>query len=105
MTDTDSLLYQITTDDVYQDMEDDRHLFDFPHYDKDHPLYDTSNAKTPGLFKDETGGVPIQQFVGLRSKMYSIKYGRVEQTRAKGIVKSVVKKELRHKQYVDCILV
>jgi hypothetical protein len=29
----------------------------------------------------------------------------VEQTRAKGIVKSVVKKELRHKQYVDCILI
>jgi hypothetical protein len=48
--------------------------------------------------------VLIQQFVGLRSKMYSIKYGRVEQKRAKGIVKSVVKKELRHKQYVDCIL-
>jgi hypothetical protein len=54
MTDTDSLRYQ-----MYQDMEDDRHLFDFSNYDKDHPLYDTSNAKTPGLFKDETGGVPI----------------------------------------------
>ena len=105
MTDTDSLLYQITTDDLYRDMEDDKHLFDFSNYDTDHPLYDTSNSKTPGLFKDETGGVPIQQFVGLRSKMYSIKNGRVEQTRAKGIVKSVVKKELRHKQYVDCILV
>jgi hypothetical protein len=105
MTDTDSLLYQITTDDLYQNMENNRHLFDFSNYDKDHPLYDTSNAKTPGLFKDEPGGVSIQQFVGLRSKMYSIKYGRVEQTRAKGIVKSVVKKELRHKQYVDCILI
>ena len=104
MTDTDSLLYLITTEDLYADMEDDRHLFDFSNYEKDHPLYDTSNAKTPGLFKDETGGVPIQQFAGLRSKMYSIKYGRVEQKRAKGIVKSVVKKELRHKQYVDCIL-
>jgi hypothetical protein len=47
-------------------MEYNRHLFDFSNYDKDHPLYDTPNAKTPGLFKDETGGVPIQQFVGLR---------------------------------------
>ena len=104
MTDTDSLLYQIPTDDLYQDMEDDRHLFDFSNYVKDHPLYDTSNANTPGLFKDETEGVPNQQFVSLRSKMYSIKYGRVEQKRANGIVKSVVKKELRHTQYVDCIL-
>jgi hypothetical protein len=34
--------------------EDDKHLFDFSNYDKDHSLYDTSNAKTPGLFKDET---------------------------------------------------
>jgi hypothetical protein len=33
MTDTDSLRYQ-----MYQDMEDDRHLFDFSNYDKDHPL-------------------------------------------------------------------
>ena len=46
MTDTDSLLYQITMDDLYQDMEDNRHLFDFSK--TDHPLYDTSNAKTPG---------------------------------------------------------
>ena len=50
MTDTDSLLYQITTDDLYQDMEDDRHLFDFSNYDRDHLFYDTSNAKAPGLF-------------------------------------------------------
>jgi hypothetical protein len=56
--------------------------------------YSTSNVKTPGLFKDETEGVPIQQFVGLRSKMYWIKYGRMEQKRANGIVKPVVKKEL-----------
>jgi hypothetical protein len=55
--------------------------------------YSTSNAKTPGLL-DETEGVPIQQFVGLRSKMYWIKYGRMEQKRANGIVKPVVKKEL-----------
>ena len=104
MINTDSLLYQITTDDLYRDMEDDKHLFDFSNYDTDHPLYDTSNSKTPGLFKDETGGVPIQQFVGLRSKMYWIKNGRMEQKRANGIVKPVVKKELRHTQYVDCIL-
>ena len=71
------------------------YLFDFSNYDKDHPLYDTSNDKTPGLFKDETGGVPIQQFIGLPSKMYSIKYGCVEQKRAKGIVKSVVIKKQR----------
>jgi hypothetical protein len=39
-----------------------------------------------------------------KGRQISIKYERVEQKRAKGIVKSVIKKELRHKQYVDCIL-
>ena len=79
-------------------------MFDFSNYDKNHFLYDSTNAKKPGLFKDETGGIPIAQFVGLRSKMYSLKYSNEEQKKAKGIVKSVVKKELKHSNYVDCIL-
>jgi hypothetical protein len=104
MTDMDSLHYSIMTDHHYADMAQDKDLFDFSSYDQNHPLYDKSNAKKPGLFKDETGGVPIQQFPGLRSKMYSLKYASVEQKRAKGIIKSVVKKDLRHQNYVDCIL-
>jgi len=104
MTDTDSLLYYIKTEDLYRDMLEDKHLFDFSNYVKKHLLYDNTNAKKPGLFKDETGGVPIKQFVGLRSKMYSLKYGDAEQKRAKGVVKYVVQKELRHQQYVNCIL-
>ncbi|CAC5365506.1 unnamed protein product [Mytilus coruscus] len=77
-------------------MEKDKHLFDFSNYDKNHFLFDKTYAKKPGLFKDETGGVPIKQFVGLRSKMYSLTYGDVEQKRAKGIVKSV--KNVRRQQ-------
>lgn len=103
MTDTDSLFYHIKTEDIYADMAEDKHLFDFSNYKKNHPLYDASNAKTPGLFKDETGGTPITQMAGLRSKMYSMKYANEEVKRAKGIVKSVVKNELRHQQYVDCL--
>ena len=55
MINTDSLLYQITTDDLYQDMEEDKHLFDFSNYDKDHPLYDTSNAKRRDSLKMKQG--------------------------------------------------
>ncbi|VDI45057.1 Hypothetical predicted protein [Mytilus galloprovincialis] len=75
-----------------------------PETNRDHFLFDNTNAKKPGLFKDETGGVPIEKFVGLRSKMYSLTYGDVEQKRAKGIVKSVVRRELKHSNYVSCIL-
>ena len=33
---------------------------------------DKSNKKIIGKFEDETEGIPIIEFVGLRSKMYSI---------------------------------
>lgn len=104
MTDTDFCLYHVKTKDIYSDTEKDKHLFDFSNYDKNHFLFDKTNAKKPGLFKDETAGVPIQQFVSLRSKMYSLTYGDVEQKRAKGIVKSVVRGELKHSNYVKCII-
>ena len=47
----------------------------------------------PGVFKDETGSIPIHEFVGLRSKMYSIltKEGNGKRT-AKGILRSQQKK-------------
>ncbi|CAG2190061.1 unnamed protein product [Mytilus edulis] len=104
MTDTDSLLYHVVAEDLYSDMPKDKQLFDFSNYAKSHFLFDDVNAKKPGLFKDETAGIPIEEFVGLRSKMYSIKYGVVEQKRAKGILKSVVRNELKHSQYVKCVL-
>jgi hypothetical protein len=89
----DTLLYYVTTDDIYKDMQTDKHLFDFSNYDKSHFLYDSTNAKKPGLFKDWWHSyLIITQFVGLRSKMYSLKYSNVEQKKAKGIVKSVAKK-------------
>lgn len=48
----DTLLYCVTTDDIYKDMQTDKHLFDFSNYDKSHFLYDSTNPKKPGLFKD-----------------------------------------------------
>ena len=72
-TDTDSLTYHITTDDIYKDMKADEHLYDTSDYDKEHFLHSTVNKKVIGKFKDETAGVPVIEFVGLRAKMYSIK--------------------------------
>ena len=73
-TDTDSFCYNIPTEtNIYDDIRSRTDWFDFSNYDKDHPNYDTSNDLVPGKFKDEMGGKPITEFVGLRSKMYSIK--------------------------------
>ena len=38
---------------------------------KDCPYHDCKNKKVIGKFQDEAAGVPIVEFVSLRSKMYS----------------------------------
>lgn len=69
-TDTDSLIMHIKTEDVYSDFANQKHLYDLSNYNKDHFLYDNTNKGKIGTFKDETQGLPIHEFVGLRSKMY-----------------------------------
>jgi dTDP-D-glucose 4,6-dehydratase len=62
---SDSLCYAISTEDVYQDMIKDKHIFDTSEYDPEHPLYSTENKKVLGKMKDETHVIPIQEFVAL----------------------------------------
>ena len=106
-TDTDSLCYEIKTGDIYQDMLQDIDLFDTSEYGQNHPLYSLANKKVIGKMKDETHGIPIQEFIGLRPKMYSILFTEndklVEKKTAKGIKKSVTKRKLRHANYKECL--
>ena len=55
-TDTDSLIIEVETDDIYKDMYEDSHLYDFSEYPKDHPNYSLNNKKVYGIFKDELNG-------------------------------------------------
>ena len=105
-SDTDSLTFQIKTDDLYQDMLEDQDLFDTSNYPREHPLYYSSaNLKVIGEFKDETGGLPVVEWVGLRAKMYSmVTEGGKEKKTGKGIKKSVLKKEVRLEDFKDCLL-
>ena len=70
-TDTDSLTYEIEAKDVYQDFWNDKDRFDNSDYPENSPYFDKTNKKVIGKFKDEAAGIPITEFVGLRSKMYS----------------------------------
>ena len=70
-TDTDSLIIQVETDDIYKDMLEDKNLYDFSEYPKNHPNYDISNKKVLGKFKDEMKSLIITEFIGLKPKMYS----------------------------------
>ena len=48
-------------------------MFDFSNYSKDSMFYDDTNTKVIGEMKDEYSGAIINQFIGLKSKMYSVK--------------------------------
>ena len=85
-TDTDSLTYEIKSENVYEEFYKWKDLFDFSNYSKDSRFYDESNKKVIGKMKDEYGGVIIDEFIGLKSKMYSIKkIDGSESSTAKGV--------------------
>ena len=72
-TDTDSLAYEIKSEDVYEEFFKHKDLFEFSNYPKDSKFFDLSNKKVIGKIKDEFGGVIVEVFAGSKSKMYSIK--------------------------------
>ena len=71
-TDTDSLLLEIETKDVYADIGQHANLYDTSDYPPSHPLHSVKNKKVLGKMKDEMAGEPIAEVVCLRPKMYSI---------------------------------
>ena len=71
-TDTDSLVYEIKTEGVYKDFYQNKKLFDFSDYPLDLKFFDLANKNVIGKIKDEFKGKNINEFVGLKSKMYSL---------------------------------
>ena len=98
-TDTDSLVYEINSKDVYKQCFKDRRLFDFSGYQIDLKYYDGTNKEVLGKMKDEFNGVKIVEFVGLKSKIYSlIRVDFREVNKAKG-----TNKKLRLEEYADVL--
>ena len=106
-TDTDSLLYEIQTEDFYKDISGDvKDRFDTSDYPEGHPsgIPTGINKKVLGMFKDEAAGKNIKEFVGLRAKLYTYKMEEgKENKRCKGIKKAVVEKSIRHEDYKKCL--
>ena len=108
LTDTDSLMYEIQTEDFFKDINGDvKDRFDTSGYPPNHPSGIPSgfNKKVLGMFKDEVNGNVIDEFVGLRAKLYSYKMFEGEESKkCKGVKKSVVKKSITHEDYKTCLL-
>ena len=67
-TGTDSLIYEIKTKDVYEDFSKDKEILDFSNYLAKSNYYNDSNKLVLVKKKDETAGVAIEKFVGLKPK-------------------------------------
>ena len=107
MTDTDSLCYEIETEDFYKDIAGDvESKFDTSAYPKNHPsgIKTGVNKKVIGMMKDECNGKVMEGFVGLRAKLYATKMNDgVESKKCKGINKVVTKNDIAFKDYKDVL--
>ena len=72
-TDTDSLAYEIKLDDVYKEFFKHKHLFDFSNLPKNSKFFGEANKKVIGKTKEASEGKIIGEFVGLKSRMDSMK--------------------------------
>ncbi|XP_011348064.2 uncharacterized protein LOC105285518 [Ooceraea biroi] len=104
-TDTDSLIYHIECEDVYEQMKRDIERFDTSDYASDNvygiPL---ANKKVLGLMKDENNGAIMTEFVGLRAKMYALKVDSKKDTKkAKGVKSNVVTRTITFDNYMQCL--
>ena len=75
VVDTDSLMYMVHTVSIYEDFlknPERVQYMDFSNLPRNHPLYDERNKMIPGSWKDEMCGAIIKEFIGLRSKCYSL---------------------------------
>ena len=85
-------------------MSENLDAYDTSDYPIDHPLYSKKNEKLLGKMKEECACQAPHEFVGLRSKMYSIRLpnNKAEFT-AKGVSHKYILKHLQHCDYIQTL--
>ncbi|XP_070170843.1 uncharacterized protein [Polyergus mexicanus] len=104
-TDTDSLIYRVECEDIYENMKRDIDKFDTSDYAMGNaygmPL---ANKKIPGAMKDENAGAIMTEFIGLRAKMYALRVaGKSDTKRIKGVKSGVVARTITFDDYARCL--
>ena len=85
-TDTNSLMYEIKAEDVYEDFSNDKEMFHVSNYSTKSKYYNDLNKLLTGKMKDKTAGVVIEAFIGLNAKIYSLLIDdNSERKKAKGV--------------------
>ena len=100
--DTDSYFIELKKD-PYKIIKKHIKEFDTSDYKKDHECYNESNKKVIGKFKDELNGIALEEYCGLRSKLYNYEYNNKNPVKCKGIKKSVVDKTIHMEDFKKCL--
>lgn len=105
-TDTDSFLYNFKCDDFYEFMKRFPYKFDTSDFPENNTYgIRRINKKEIGIMKDEFNGELVKEFIGLRSKMYTIKTcNNKVQKRGKGVKKNILHKQLTFRDYKRCLV-
>jgi len=108
MSDTDSFLFKVDNKELFW-----KHIkpyMDYSNYDKNHYLFNETHKAQLGYLKDELcGKYKCSEFVGLRSKTYSMllinneTQESSEKKVCKGIGRIAIKNRLRFEQYKMCL--
>lgn len=108
-SDTDSLVYNIYTNDLYKWIGEHKQYFDLSESVRPE-LVDNTNKKVLGKFKDEMNSLIIKEFLALNPKVYSINCStsldnietKCKKT-LKGVSRAVVRDEITYSDY-DSVL-
>ena len=109
-SDTDSVVYEVYTDDIYKWMKQNSEHFDLSDC-KQKWLQDNTNKKALGKMKDEMNGLIIKEFTALNPKCYTYTHQpKIEEDKiitntkkAKGVSKVVAEKNITHEDYLHTL--
>ena len=100
-TDTDSLVYKVETDNIFNDISALECCDDFDLSNMDNHYHSDANKKVAGKMKSETGSKVISEWISLRPKCYSLYDSGIAKDKdymrkCKGIQSHVVRKKMEH---------
>ncbi len=103
---SDSLFYRVVTNDFYEDLIGNPNLMRFmdtSNLPNDHKCYSTARKRIPGLFKNETNGRTVYEYVALRAKSYAYDVEQDVCIRAKGVMRHVIRNHLTFAEHKRCL--
>ena len=103
-TDTDSLMYETKTEDVYEGFSNNKKMFHFSNYLIKSKYCNNSNKLVASKMKDETVGAVIEETFGLKPTMYSyLVNDNSEHKKVIGISRNIVA-TISHNKWKDVLL-